>query len=369
VTLAERLKDKILATGPISFRDYMDNCLYYPGLGYYDSETEKIGAGGDFITSPVITPLFAQLIARQLEEMWNILGKKDFTVIEYGAGTGVLCRDILNALKKNDELYSKLHYCIIEKSASMRRKEKLLLTEKVEWHDNLADIPYNISCILANEVLDNFPIHKVEMKEELMEAFVNYENGFVEVLKPASQQIKDYFGNLHIELPANVKAEVNLEALNWIKEISGHLKSGFIITIDYGYLATELLHYSKSQGTLSCFSKHKVNLNPYQFPGEQDITAHVNFSALHHYGLQNGLQTCGYTDQFHFLQGLGLVNLLREQEQQHAYEEVSGEKKEFLLSTFFMDMGKKFKVLIQQKGIPRSFLSGMRFANTNILNY
>src|SRR4051812_37220260 len=158
-TTRMQLKDiiiqKIKDEGPISFRDFMEMALYYPELGYYTSPTDKIGTNGDFYTSSNLTPLFGMMIGKQIEEMWVSLGKEAFTIVEYGAGTGRLCHDILDYLKGNPFLYAQLQYCIVEKSPSMRAKEQCHLPEKVSWHDSINDIPGVVGCVLSNELLDN----------------------------------------------------------------------------------------------------------------------------------------------------------------------------------------------------------------------
>jgi SAM-dependent MidA family methyltransferase len=292
-------------------------------------------------------------------EMWEITGKEDFTVIEYGAGTGALCKDILNYLQPNQEFYKKLRYCIIEKSASMREKEKTILNEKVEWIGSLSELVNFTGCVLSNELLDNFSVHKVIMKDGLKEVFLDYNGQFTEVLRPASSELINYLHQLNISLPENYSTEINLEAIDWLNEIALNLKKGFVLTIDYGYLSFEL--ENKKNGTLICYNKHQVNDNPYAFVGEQDITAHVNFSALQKWGEIKGLLSCGYTNQAHFLRGLGLTNHLREIEQNRA-KDVSDKQKLFLIHTLLTDMGNKFKVLIQQKGLSSPPLSGLLFS-------
>src|SRR5690348_13700109 len=141
MSLSEIIIEKIRDEGPITFRDFMDMALYYPGLGYYTSNGEKIGKSCDFYTTPYVTGIFGDMIAKQLEEMWHVLNKKPFTIVEYGAGTGVLCQDILNYLKNNKELYDELTYCIIEKSEVMREKERAILQDKVHWYNTIEEIP------------------------------------------------------------------------------------------------------------------------------------------------------------------------------------------------------------------------------------
>ena len=358
--LSQVIKEKIQNEGPLSFHDFMDLALYHPSLGYYNSDKNKIGKGGDYYTSPVLSSLFGTMIAKQIEEMWHLLNKKPFTIVEYGAGTGALCADILDHLKKNTPLYDQLNYCIIEKSSSMMRDEKNRLHEKVTWHNSISEIPDLTGCVLSNELLDNFPVHKVVMKEELMEVFVDYQNGFVERLRPASKQLSDYFLQQNIVLPEGYSTEVNLAAINWITEIADNLKNGFVLTIDYGFSAGELYNATRNAGTMVCFKDHKVNYLPYSNIGEQDITVHVNFSALDHWGKKKGLELTGFTTQNHFLRSLGLMNYLRNLELS-ATDEKSRDSI-FQINKLLLDMGNKFKVLIQQKGVKSKFLSGTQFS-------
>jgi len=364
--LSDIIKNKILEQGPISFHDFMEMALYYPGLGYYSSLPDKIGKHGDYYTSPYFTNIFGNVIAKQLEEMWYLAGQKDFTIVEYGAGMGSLCVDILKQLRHNKEFFKILKYCIIEKSEAMRQKEKTiidrdLINEKISWHDTIEEIPSFTGCILANEVLDNFSVHKVIMKQnDLKEVFVDYDRGFIEVLKPAPNDLKDYFITLGIELPNDFCAEVNLEAIEWIKRISSSLAKGFVLTIDYGYPSSELYQSYHRLGTMVCYNKHTVNDLPYNNIGQQDITAHVNFSALKFWGAKHGLNNCGFTNQSQFLLGLGLTEHLRKLEE-HEKNSFEVRKKLMLVHTLLMSMGKKFKVLIQQKGLKNPFLSGLQF--------
>ena len=364
--LAEIVKNKIHNEGLISFHDFMEIALYYPGLGYYSSLPDKIGKQGDFYTSPYLTNVFGHIIAKQLEEMWELTGKTDFTIVEYGAGMGSLCLDILDQLKNNEAFYKKLKYCIIEKSETMRSKEqsainKTAINEKVYWNNSIDDIPSFTGCVIANEVVDNFSVHKVVMDESgLMEVFVDYDNGFIERLRPAQDDLINYFKELKIELPVGFCTEVNLQAIEWIKNISAALHKGFVLTIDYGYPSSELYQSNRRLGTIVCYNKHAVNDLPYKNIGQQDITAHVNFSALDVWGTKNGLLNCGFTNQSQFLLSLGLTEHLRKiEENEKSNSEVR--KNLLVVHNLLMSMGKKIKVLIQQKGLEHSLLSGLKF--------
>lgn len=359
--LTEVVKTKIQETGPVSFRDFMDMALYHPSLGYYNSPKNKIGKDGDYYTGPVLSSFFGEMIGKQIEEMWFLLDKKPFTIVEYGAGTGALCFDILYYLKNNPDLYKEINYCIIEKGEMMRERQKNLLSEKVSWYNSIKEIAKINGCILSNELLDNFPVHKVIMKEELMEVFVSYENDFIEILRPANEELKNYFTEQNIILPKDYCTEINLQAIGWIKEISENLNSGFVVTIDYGFSANDLYNDKRNSGTLLCYKSHEINNSPYCNLGLQDITAHVNFSALAHWGEKFGLDCCGFTSQSNFLHSLGLVNYLRKLEM----ENIDKNNADFIfqINKLLVDMGNKFKVLIQKKGIESKMLTGMQFAN------
>jgi SAM-dependent MidA family methyltransferase len=158
MSLSEIIIEKIKNEGPLSFRDFMEMSLYYPELGYYTSTTDKIGKNGDFYTSSDLTSLFGAIIGKQIEEMWEVAGMEPFTIIEFGAGTGLLCHDILDYLKNNMKLYDELNYCIIEKSPGLREKQKSHLHEKVSWHNSTEEIQAVTGCVLSNEVVDNFSV-------------------------------------------------------------------------------------------------------------------------------------------------------------------------------------------------------------------
>jgi SAM-dependent MidA family methyltransferase len=353
--LRELIIDTIRTNGPLSFRDFMEMALYYPGQGYYAASHEAIGEGGDFYTSPYLSSIFGEIVAGQLEEMWILLHRRPFTIVECGAGAGLLCRDILRRLKANAGLFDQLQYIIVEKSEWMCKKERTLLEAegllpKLRWASSLHDLPPVHGCILSNELVDNFSVHQVVMGERLMEVFVTYDNGFKEILRPASPKLNAYLEEFHIVLPKGFRAEINLEATEWIRDAAAVLSSGFVMTIDYGHCAADL--YSRQSGTLACYHKHQVAHCPYDHIGEQDITTHVNFSALDHWGRRYGLEYCGYTSQTRFLQGLGFTARLRQ----------LGASTPQLRR--LIDMSEQFKVLIQRKGIQRVFLSGLQFAQT-----
>ena len=230
IELSSIIFQKIKQHGPISFCDFMEMSLYYPELGYYTSTHEKIGKDGDFYTSSNLTSAFGEMLGRQIEELWRFLGEKEFIVVEMGAGLGLLSGDVLSYLKQNQELYRDLNYCIVEKSPTFRNEQKERLgAEKVSWYDSITELSGMTGCIFSNELPDAFPVHVVEMEKELMEVFVDYENGFMEVFRPATDELKNYLEELTIKLPFGYRTEINLDAVKWIQEIGSTLKKGCLL--------------------------------------------------------------------------------------------------------------------------------------------
>ncbi len=348
MSLPDIMIRKIHQDGAISFYDFMEMALYYPGSGYYTSGKTRIGKKGDFYTSPNLTQAFGEMLGRQLEEMWRIIGGKKFTAVEMGAGTGLLSRDVLWYLKGNPELFRDLDYCIVEKSPALRKEQQDILGDSVRWCSSLKELSGMTGCVFSNELVDAFPVHLVVMEEELMEVFVDHKDGFAEVLKPASEELINYFTELGVSLPKGYRTEVNLDAVKWIHELGLALERGFVITIDYGYPSSELYRDYRDRGTLMCYYRHTAGEDPYKNIGEQDITSHVNFSALAHWGKKSGLDLCGFTDLAHFMMGLGIDEYLKRVLEK---DPVNYWKKMLPVKTLLMEMGETFKILIQKKGM------------------
>ena len=356
MVLSEIIIDNIRQNGPLSFHDFMDMALYCPNLGYYTSANDKIGKKGDFYTSSNVSSVFGEMMGKQIEEMWHLLGDGDFTVVEMGAGLGLLSGDVLGYLETKPELYGCLDYRIVEKSPSLQAEQEKLLGGKVKWCKSIHELSGINGCIFSNELVDAFPVHQVVMENELMEVFVDYDNGFVEVLKPASSELRDYFKKQDVVLPKGYRTEVNLDAGEWINDVGSALDSGYVITIDYGYPASELYAEHRNNGTLMCYHRHTAEDNPYQHIGGQDITSHVNFSALDIWGREAGLETCGFTDQAHFLMGLGIEEYLGKLQETNPAQYM---KKMLQVKSLFMGMGETFKVMVQGKGVECNELSGL----------
>jgi SAM-dependent MidA family methyltransferase len=186
------------------------------------------------------------------------------------------------------------------------------------------------------------------MEDELKEIFVDHKGDFVETTASASDELKDYFGDLGVALPHGFRTEVNLEAVKWIQEMGSILEKGFVITIDYGYPSFELYREYRNRGTLMCYYRHTAVEYPYKNIGEQDITSHVNFSALSHWGNKKGLELCGFTDLAHFVLGLGIDEYLKKVQEK---DPVNYWKKMLPIKTLIFEMGEYFKILIQKKEV------------------
>lgn len=219
-------------------------------------------------------------------------------------------------------------------------------------------------CVLSNELIDNMPVHLVQMNHELMEIFLDAdENTFKEVLLPASDNLKNYLQELNINLPRGFIAEINLDVLDWLQQVNKVLDKGFVLTIDYGFDSKELYSDKRREGTIVCYHRHQTHNNPYFNPGNNDITAQVNFSALIHWGEKAGLILTGYTNQNYFLRALGLSHRL--QKYNYSRNHRQGEQ---LLNDFTGKFGRTMKVLVQQKKMEPVNLKGLMFGTNNSLH-
>lgn len=367
--LVTAIRQEILAKGPIPFARFMESALYHPEYGYYSSPGEKIGWKGDYYTSSSVHPVFGELLGRQLIQMGAALGEKEFTLVEVGAGKGTLCYDILNSIRREaPEFFARLRYVIVEESRSLREKQiawlSPLFPEPLRWE---AEIPSGvIGAVISNELLDAFPVHRLRVAADaIQEIFVDWKEGrFAEVLRPpSSPELPAYLSRLGLHFDRPVELEINLRALDWIRRVARALLRGYVITIDYGYPAEALYSVRRPKGTLLCYYKHTANEAPYLHVGEQDITAHVDFTSLAKAGEEEGLSPIGFTDQTHFLMGLGIAQ--RMEEPARNMDRSPAARQEFLAMKQLMapeKMGKIFKILIQGKKIHAEIqLDGLQF--------
>jgi len=371
--LARILMDRITAQGEISFDKFMEAALYEPGLGYYTSAGRKVGAEGDFYTSMNVHGAFGRLIAKEICRFWELLGSPAaFTIAEAGAGGGQLALDILDAIcELNQPLYAGLTYRLIEKEPTLQEAQAAFLArhgERLAWSapEALAAGELRLTgCIISNELFDAMPVHVVEMTNDgLKELFIGADGGgFLERLRaPATPELTAYLDRFRVALQPGQRAEINLAAPAWIAAAAGALERGFVLTVDYGYLAEELYAPQRRDGTLLCYHKHTTGENPYVLVGEQDITTHINFSALVAAGEEAGLATAWYGEQYRFLLGTGLLEELIRLEAQ-ATTEPERLKHRLALKKLMLPeggMGDTFKVLIQAKGVENPQLLCMR---------
>ena len=365
--LSRLIKEHISSEGPVSFYHFMDMALYHPKLGYYMSDRTKIGWEGDFFTSPDLHPALALSIMKQLAEMHRIMGAKErIKVIEAGAGKGELCRQILSAAAERDSiLFDALEYIIVEKSPSFAKMQKEHIDShdnlggKVNWRDSTEDALEDSECsvVLSNELLDAFPVHKViYCGGQWQEVYVCVEEDrFGELNMPISDtSLEHYLGKLKGPFVEGYTTEVNLDAMGWITNVAKNLQKGFVITIDYGYCRADYYAQERTSGTLLCYHRHELCEDPYLRVGEQDITAHVDFSSVAEAGEKAGLQAVGYCDQFHFLMGTGVFEEFNAMDKTEPYD-VDGYAENQAIKSLLMPegMGGTFKVLIQSKGFDK----------------
>lgn len=359
--LVNQLRELISQKGGISFAEFMEQCLYHPEFGYYTSARTRIGKEGDFFTSSSVHSLFGRLIARQLQQMWQLLGGGEFVIAEQGAGEGHLCADILAAAAEEfPDFYAALRYRIVEISPDHQQRQAgnlgpHLQDGRVEWC-GMEDLQGMVGCFLTNELVDAFPVHLIETRAgELKEVFViNSEQGFGEELRPlANGEIAAYLELVEMRPAEGNRGEVNLAALDWMARVAKLLDRGFVLTIDYGYPAQELMAPYRKTGTLLCYHKHQTNENPYQRIGCQDITAHIDFTALQKVGEQNGLESLYFGEQYRFLMGLGFFEALLEMQARETDPRKAQALRMTLKNLILPEggMGESFKILVQGKGV------------------
>ncbi|MDK2411205.1 class I SAM-dependent methyltransferase [Aphanizomenon sp. PH219] len=316
----------------ITFAQYMDMVLYHPEHGYYSSDAIKIGfRGSDFFTSASLGADFGELLAKQFYQMWEILDQPiHFDLVEMGAGQGILASHILNYIQQEyPDFFGAVKYIIVEKSQSLKQEQQQRLQDfAVDWC-NLEEIPSKSinGCFFSNELVDAFPVHQfilaagelreiyvtlAELNPEISEIQIIRNPLFIEVIgEPSTPQLGEYFKLVGIDLSQNTyengyRSEINLAALNWLGIVADCLERGYVLTIDYGYPAHRYYNPRRSQGTLQCYYQHRHHDNPYINIGQQDITAHVDFTALSSWGERCGLKQVGWTQQGLFLMSLGI---------------------------------------------------------------
>ena len=422
MTLREKIEQEILERGPIPFSRYMELCLYDPELGYYSRTAEQFGKAGDFYTSSDVHAVFGRLLARQFEEMWHALGSPaEIEILELGPGRGLFAQDVLDwSEKKFPEFFAALHYSLLERSPSLRQRIAATLSRHVEAgkasllmapalqssnackperdvarkrrtakgttakgttaqampgegttsvvpqaaHLARALAPEVPLIVFANEFFDALPVEALSSRGALR---ISTEKGrFVETWAPASSQELQFLDCYSVHPEADERVEISFLAQQYSSLLAGGVRSGFIVCIDYGYTRQEQLA-GRHRGTVTAYCNHSVSASPYEAPGEQDITAHVNFTALADALKKSGMEVQAPLTQSQFLLGIGEANQFAD-----AFEgcrlpqervKVSLQLKHLITPA---GIGETFHVLLASKGVPDAGrLSGLNFGRGN----
>jgi len=377
--LIDFIRAKIASTGPVSFRWFMEQALYHPEYGYYASGRAVIGKQGDFFTSVSVGSLFGKLLALQFLEMWEQMGRPDpFTLVEQGAHNGDFAADLLSAIQGTD-CFNALRYRIVEPLSHLEAHQKLKLKAfpQVVWHRSLEELEPFTGVHFSNELIDAMPVDRVRFTqgswyEQYVE--VNSETsgnnpeipdlppslpGFKWIDRPISS---DVLAQKTTTLPPleNYRTEVNLAIHDWIDLVATKLVRGYLLTLDYGY--PHDLYYSpeRANGTLACYTNHQRHDNPFEAVGYADLTAHVDFTSLAERAELNGFEIAGFTDQHHFMVGLGSRFFTDSDRSQTPEQQKSLRAFQTLMHPNFM--GLAFKALALRKGLNATPLLGFAFA-------
>lgn len=317
--LVTHISDRIHAAGGhIGFAEFMRLVLYAPGLGYYSAGTRKFGEAGDFVTAPEVSPLFSRVLARQCHEVLAALGGGD--VLEIGAGSGVLAADLLAALEESGGLPSR--YLILEVSAELRERQRRILAERVpralpsvRWLDALPEAKLR-GLVFGNEVVDALPVERFRRTAQgVLQGVVSVGRSGLEigwrqaptVLAAAVAAIERRLGRPFDE---GYTSEISLGLPGWVADVASVIDSGVLLLSDYGLSESEYYAPARTEGTLRCHYRHRAHEDVLLYPGLQDLTAWVDFSALARAGVGAGLELIGYTTQAHFLIAGGLESEL-----------------------------------------------------------
>jgi SAM-dependent MidA family methyltransferase len=365
--LVQKLVARIEREGPIPFAAFMEAALYDPEFGYYMTAGPRIGREGDYYTSLDVHPIFAELVGRQIAQAAEeIVSSGEFTIVEMGAGKGLLAKHLLNTYRRDHpDFLSRLRYLLVERSPAMVETQKQHLREltgtgvSIAWMPGLDAVSADsiTGVFLSNELVDAFPVHRVVKRPVgLREIYVGWtENRFVEIeAPPSSHDLEGYFARIGISLEVGQQAEVNLQALKWMRQVGRRLRRGLVVTVDYGHAAADLYVPARKSGTLLGYYRHAVSDTPYVRVGQQDLTAHVDFTSLALAGQDVGLEVTGFTNQLHFLIGLGIESAFAGLEPESPQ---SAAMRELLRPD---GMGITYKILIQHKGMSAPQLDGLR---------
>ncbi len=354
--VAEHIRSEITASGGwISFARYMELALYAPGLGYYSAGARKLGKAGDFVTAPEISPLYGQTLARQVKQ---VLEAGFDEVLEVGAGSGALAATLLEELERSGR--APRNYLILELSADLRERSRDTLAarvphllERVAWLNRLP--PVFSGVVLGNEVLDAMPAHVVRVQSgKVEEGGVGVRNDRLNwSWRLASGGPLDAARAL--KLPEGFRTEIQLAAQGFVRSLSGVLEKGVAFFVDYGFPQKEYYHPQRKDGTLMCHYRHYAHADPFFLPGLQDITSHVDFSAMAEAAREGGLEVAGYTSQAQFLVNCGITEVMSRTPAEDVAKFLPlANQANRLMSP--AEMGELFKVIALARGFSRPLL-------------
>jgi len=376
--LIQKIIDEISLCGPLTFARFMELALYDEGHGYYmtqaaeqdQSSRERIGWQGDFYTAPELSPILAKTLVRQVLEIDAQLGHPAiFSFVEMGGGNGTFAADfLLHCQEIAPDFLSRLFYQLVERSPYLQSLQTSRIREamgnwgesQLTWVSSVEHLAADsvTGVVFSNELVDAFPVHRVRLNShDLQEIFVDYEDGqFVERLGPLSfPKLQEYVDQHGVVLHEGQVSELHVAAEQWMTQVARVLHYGVGITVDYGHTGNDYYASDRKDGTLICYFQHAVSTNPYIRVGEQDMTAHVNFSALAKAGTAGGLLPVGFTTLANWLMGLGVEEMV----EGHDHESKEVQALSQLLRPH--GMGTTFKVLVQSKGIESMPLQGLRY--------
>jgi SAM-dependent MidA family methyltransferase len=369
VSLREKIASEIRARGPMPFSRYMEMCLYDAEFGYYSGRVEQFGKGGDFYTASDVHAVFGRLLTRQFEEMWRCLGSPErLELVELGPGRGLFAQDVLDwSEKKFPNFFHAITYVLVESSEALRLRLRSILDRHLR--SGKAKVTSTGECsssgpaiIFGNEFFDAFPVEIVSAAGMLhLEAS---DNRLRETFLPAPEKVDEYLDRYSVRPEGNERLEAGLAAYEAMSQLAKQMERAFVIFIDYGY-TREVQLGGRHRGTVMTYRRHSAGANPYEAPGEQDITAHVNFTALAAAAESQGMRVERLLTQSQFLMGIGEANQFAD-----AFEEcrIPQEQAKVALQLKHLvtpiGMGETFHVLVGSKGVPAEAiekLSGLKF--------
>ena len=361
-TLSDIVKKEIEDRGRISFRRFVELSLFHPRFGYYSSGRAAIGKSGDFYTAPSVHRSFGETLSRFAVASREFLGDERLGILEFGASGGRLALDMLEALRRDrPDVYGKTDYAMVETSSPAVGEARERLGEhggRVRWVDGVGEIgPGGFrGVVIANEFLDSLPFHRLRHDgEEMKEVFLGTRGGeFEEILADIEDgDVREFSERYFGEYGEGEEAEARTLAAAWLGEVESVLDRGFVLVVDYGFLAPELYSRGRRKGTFRCFYRHGLCEDPYVRPGEQDITADVNFSELVRAGNALELDVVRYATQGQFLADWGILDILEK------YGGPENQADRLAIKTLIMPefMGSRFKALVLAKGFSKEELS------------